>query len=191
MAAERGFELLLTRRNVARLRRRGAREAGRGVTRAMALFHAGVLLACLLEGEHARVRTPRWLRSGALVALLAAQALRYWAVLTLGERWSIRVLTVPGAPPVTSGPYRFLRHPNYLAVIVEMAALPVGCGAFRTAALASLGNAVLLTSRIRVEERALGGAYRAALADRPRLSPVALFARAGESPRRRHVGRRD
>ena len=178
VAAERGLELLISRRNAARLRRRGAVEAGAWHTRVMALFHAAVLIGCALEGR--RSRLPRRLRSGALVALAGAQALRYWAVVTLGERWNIRVLTVPGAPPVTSGPYRWLRHPNYLAVIIEMVALPIAAGAWRTAVWASLGNALLLWGRISIEERALGGGYRATFADRPRLLPK----------RRSHVGRR-
>src|SRR5207249_633845 len=101
-----------------------------------------------------------------------AQALRYWAVATLGEHWNIRVLVVPGAPPVSGGPYRFVRHPNYLAVMVEMAALPLAVGAWRTAPVASAANAVLLAIRISVEERALGAPYRAALADRPRFLPT-------------------
>ena len=180
VAAERAFELALSRRNGARLRRRGAVEAGWLNTRVMVVFHGAVLIACALEGGRRRARVPRWLRASSLLALAGAQALRYWCVVTLGDRWNIRVLPVPGAPPITSGPYRFLRHPNYLAVIVEMAALPIAVGAWRTALWASLGNAVLLWNRIAAEERALGSAYRAALAERPRLWPA----------RKPHVGRR-
>jgi methyltransferase len=170
VALERVFELWLSRRNARRSR--GAVEAGAGHTRLMAVFHAAVLLGCALEGRRARKR--RW----ALSPLAFAQALRYWAVASLGDRWNIRVLVVPGAPPITKGPYRFLRHPNYLAVIVEMLALPIYCGAPWTALFATIGNAMLLAGRIAIEERALGGAYAAAFADRPRLLPS----------RRSHVG---
>ena len=172
VALERVFELWLSRRNARRLSRSGAVEAGAGLTRVIGLFHAAVLTACALEGRRARKR--RW----ALAPLLGAQALRYWAAASLGDRWNISVLVVPGAQPVTKGPYRFLRHPNYLAVIVEMLALPIYCGAPRTALFATVGNALLLAGRIRIEEDALGSAYAAAFAGRPRFLPS----------RRSHVG---
>jgi methyltransferase len=174
VALERVFELWLSRRNARRLSLSmpGAVEAGAAHTRVMGFFHAAVLLGCALEGRRARKR--RW----ALLPLLGAQALRYWAAASLGDRWNVRVLVVPGAPPVTKGPYRFVRHPNYLAVIVEMLALPIYCGAPRTAVFATLGNALLLAGRIRIEEGALGGAYAAAFAGRPRFLPS----------RRSHVG---
>jgi methyltransferase len=88
-------------------------------------------------------------------------ALRYWAIATLGPRWNTRVLVVPGMPAVTSGPYRYLKHPNYLAVIVEILALPLVHGAWITALVASALNAVLLGIRIPCEEGALRehGAY--------------------------------
>src|SRR5678815_4307251 len=69
----------------------------------------------------------------ALAVVLGAQALRYWAIATLGWRWNTRIVVVPGAPPVTGGPYRFVRHPNYVAVIAEMVALPLVHGAWLTA----------------------------------------------------------
>ena len=163
VAAERLFELWLSRRNARRWPQ--AVESGRRHTRVMALFHAAVLLACAAEGSRRKHRPSR----AAAGAVVAAQALRYWAVATLGDRWNIRVLAIAGAPPVTGGPYRVIRHPNYLAVIVEMAALPLACGAPWTALAATVGNAVLLAGRIAIEERALGGSYAAALGHRPRL----------------------
>ena len=86
---------------------------------------------------------------------LAAMALRYWAVLTLGPYWNIRVIVVPGAPPVTNGPYRCLRHPNYMAVIIEGLAIPLIHTAWFTAIGFSLLNAWILRTRIRCEENAL------------------------------------
>jgi methyltransferase len=173
VTAERLFELALSRRNARRLRRRGAIERGARHTRVMALFHAAVLAACAAEGARVRGgwRPSRALKGVALAALALAQGLRYWAVATLGERWNIRVLALPGAAPITRGPYRLLRHPNYLAVVVEMAALPIACGAPWTALAATLGNAALLAGRIAIEERALGRPYARALGDRPRLLP--------------------
>jgi methyltransferase len=163
MTAERLFELWLSRRNARR--HPNATESGARHTRMMTLFHAGMLAACVIEGSRRRHRRSR-IAAGALVA---SQALRYWSVVTLGDRWNIRVLTTPGAQPVRGGPYRFIRHPNYLAVIIEMTALPLACGAPWTALFATLGNAVLLAGRIRIEERALGASYARALGDRPRF----------------------
>ena len=97
--------------------------------------------------------------------------MRYWAIRTLGERWNTRILFVPGDAPVTSGPYRWVRHPNYVAVILEMAAIPMIHGAWITALVASAVNAGLLWVRIRAEEQALGTAYTQAFAERPRFIP--------------------
>ena len=107
--------------------------------------------------------------------LAAATGLRVWTLRTLGEAWSVRVLSYPdGARPVvTSGPYRFIRHPNYLAVILELASLPLAGGAIVTAALASALDALVLSRRIPLEERELAAdpAWRAAMLPRPRLVP--------------------
>jgi methyltransferase len=98
----------------------------------------------------------------ALAAALLAQGLRWWAVVSLRGRWTTRIVVLPGATPVTGGPYRWLRHPNYLAVVVELLAVPLIGGAVVTAAAATLGNAALLAVRIPAEERALGAAWAAA-----------------------------
>jgi methyltransferase len=90
-----------------------------------------------------------------LAALVAAAALRGWVIHALGRRWSTRVVCLPGVDPISEGPYRFLRHPNYVAVVVEMAALPLVHTAWVTALVFTAGNLVLLRERVRVEERAL------------------------------------
>jgi methyltransferase len=172
VALERVAELVVSRRNAGRLRAQGAVEAGRGHYPVMVAFHAALLAACLAEPA---LLAPEWpwaatLPAAGLVAL--AQALRWWVIRTLGERWTTEVLVPPGAPPVRAGPYRWLRHPNYLAVVVEVAALPLAAGAWRTAIAATLGNALLLAVRIRAEERALGAAWREAFAGLPRLVPT-------------------
>jgi methyltransferase len=168
LCAERLLELALSRRNTARLRARGALEHGRSHTRVMIGFHAAVLAGCALER---RRRLPRAATTCALATLALGQLLRYAAIATLGAHWSIRVLTLPGAPAVTTGPYRFVRHPNYLGVLLETTALPLACGALGTAAFATLVNPILLAIRIAVEERALGAPYQAAFAARGRLLP--------------------
>ena len=170
LAAERALELGLSRRNARRLRARGAVEAGRRHHRPMVVFHAAFLAACAAEAVASPAPPPpaAWV---AVVAALGAQGLRWWAIAALGERWSTRILVLPGAAPVTRGPYRFLRHPNYLAVIVEMAAVPLAWGSWRVAAAFSAGNALLLAVRIHGEERALGDAWARAFRGLPRLFP--------------------
>ena len=93
------------------------------------------------------------------------------AVTTLGERWNTRIIVSPDRAPVTSGPYRFMRHPNYLAVVIEIAAVPMIGGAIFTAIAFSIGNALILAVRIPAEERAMGGRYADALGSRRRFFP--------------------
>jgi methyltransferase len=100
-----------------------------------------------------------------------AQGLRWWAVATLGHRWSTRVIVVPGERPVTAGPYRWLRHPNYLAVILEMACLPLAWGMWRPALFFTVGNALILWVRITDEERALGPEWQKAFDRKGRFVP--------------------
>ncbi|MFO7652587.1 MAG: isoprenylcysteine carboxylmethyltransferase family protein [Candidatus Krumholzibacteriia bacterium] len=169
--AERLVELAVSRRNERRMRAAGGRELGRRHFPALAILHglfpaASAAEVVLLDRVFPGVAG--WL---ALAAALGAQALRWWAVATLGPAWSVRIM-VPARPrPVTAGPYRYLRHPNYLAVIVEIAAVPLVHGAWITAATASLVNAALLRVRIRTEERALGPSYAQAFTGRRRLVP--------------------
>ncbi|HVP62535.1 MAG TPA: isoprenylcysteine carboxylmethyltransferase family protein [Myxococcaceae bacterium] len=171
VALERGVELGLSARNARIARARGGVETGRGHYPVMAAFHGVFLVACALEVVLLRRPFPGAIGWVALAAVLGAQALRYWAITTLGWRWNTRIVVVPGTAPVTGGPYRFLRHPNYLAVIAEMAALPLVHGAWLTALVFSLGNAGLLRVRIRAEEQALGEPWQHAFAGRPRFVP--------------------
>ncbi len=149
---ERLVELVLTERNARRLRARGGFEVGRTHFLPMALLHTGLLIAAPLEVF--RLDRP-WVPSLGIVMLLllaGTMALRYWAITSLGDRWTTRVFVVPGEAPVAKGPYRWLRHPNYLAVITEVAVLPLVHGAWWTALAFSIGNALVLRTRIRVEE---------------------------------------
>jgi len=171
-ALERGAELALSSRNARRALARGAVEAGRGHYPAMVIFHALFLVACAAEALAFRAPPPAWAWLAAALAL-CAQGLRWWSVASLGERWNTRILVLPGAPPVRRGPYRWLRHPNYVAVAVELAALPLAFGSWRTALAFSLGNAALLAVRIPAEERALGATWEAAFVGTPRFVPRA------------------
>jgi len=92
---------------------------------------------------------------GMMLLLIVAMALRYWVVVTLRQRWTTRVVLLPGASRITRGPFRFLSHPNYLAVAIEIAALPLVHTAWLTAVTYSILNTVLLKTRVRVEETAL------------------------------------
>ncbi len=119
----------------------------------MVALHSALLVGCLVEAAH-RDFLPAlgWPMLGAVVA---AQALRWWCITTLGRQWNTRVVVLPGAGRVTAGPYRFLRHPNYVAVVVEGIALPLVHTAWITALVFTALNAVLLRTRIACENRAL------------------------------------
>lgn len=171
VGVERLVELWLSNRNAAWAFARGGREVGQGHYRVMTVFHTAFLAACALEPVvFARGFVAPW-GWVALAAALGAQALRYWAISTLGPRWNTRVVVLPEAEPVTGGPYRFVRHPNYVAVVVELLALPLIHGGVLTALVFTVGNALLLRVRIRVEEEALGGAYAKAFEKKPRFVP--------------------
>lgn len=172
LAAERIFELYLARRNARCAFSRGAIEVGQRHYHVMAAMHTAFIASCAIEAIHSRHALPLAIVWGALVAEALAQALRYWAVATLGERWNTRVIVTPEAAPVTGGPYRFLRHPNYLAVVIEIAAVPLIGGAIVTAIVFSILNAMVLAVRIHTEERALGAKWAEAFGARPRRIPT-------------------
>ena len=133
---------------------KGAVERGAGHYPVMVGIHALWLVSTLVEGLLRGPETPWWWPVP-LAAFLLVQPLRYWAILSLGEGWNVRVLVVPGRRLVRSGPYRYLTHPNYVVVVVEVLALPLIFGAWVTALVFSVLNAAFLFVRIREEERAL------------------------------------
>jgi methyltransferase len=175
MAVGRLVELRIAKRNLRALLARGGVEAAPGHYRWMVLLHAGFLAACVLEVWLLDRPFLPALGLPMLVLVVAATALRYWVISTLDGRWTTRIVVLPGATPVTGGPYRFLRHPNYLAVITEIFALPLVHTAWVTALVFSALNALLLHTRIRAEEAALARTsdYAAAFAHRSRLIPGA------------------
>jgi len=150
VAAQRLGELVWARRNERRLRAEGAIEAGAGHYPFFVVLHAAWLAAILLL-----VPSDTAPYAGLLAAYLVVQGLRLWTMLSLGRFWTTRILTLSSAPLVRRGPYRWLRHPNYVVVTVEMALLPLVFGAVWIAALFSLANLALLAIRIRAENAAL------------------------------------
>lgn len=154
VALQRLFELYLSRRNERRARARGAVERGAGHYKWMVALHSSWLLSTLAEGL---LRGPVFpaLWPVPLAAFLLVQPLRYWAILSLGESWNTRILVVPASRLVRRGPYRYLKHPNYIVVAVEILAFPLIFGAWITALVCSALNAALLYVRIREEDRAL------------------------------------
>jgi len=155
VATERVVELGLSRRNVRRLLRLGGVEAGAGHYPWMVLLHAAFLAACPLEVWLLRRPFLPALAGPMTLLLTATMALRYWVVASLKGRWNTRVIVLPGVPPVRTGPYRWMRHPNYAAVVLELIALPLVHTAWLTAVLFTVLNAMVLRARIRVEDRAL------------------------------------
>ena len=150
-------ELRVSGRNQRALAARGGYEVGRGHFALFVILHAlypiGLATEVLARGTHPAPLWPLW-----LALLIAAQALRMAAQAALGERWTVRVWVVPGLAPVTRGIYRWIRHPNYVAVTIELVAGPLLFGARRTALVASAINLAALLVRIPVEERALAEA---------------------------------
>lgn len=160
VALERVAELVVSQRNAAWSKRNGGVEYGRGHYPAMVLLHTGLLAGCLTEAWLTDRPFIPLLGGTMFLVVLGAQGLRWWCIATLGRRWNTRVIVIPGLPLITSGPYRLMRHPNYLAVIIEGAALPLVHGAWLTAAVFALLNLPLLRIRIRCEQAALDAAAR-------------------------------
>lgn len=153
VTVERGAELVLARRNTARLMARGAQEYAPEHYPVIVVLHAA-WLAGLWWFAWDRPIVPAWL---AVFALL--QVLRVWVFVTLGERWTTRIVVLPDAPLVRSGPYRFLNHPNYIVVIGEIATLPLAFGLPLYALVFSCLNGIVLWIRISAENAALRRAF--------------------------------
>ncbi len=152
--AERGLELLLARRNRRLILARGGREYFAESFRPLAAMHVLFFVALLIESHPWRVPLDA-LTITCLVALVLLQALRYWCIASLGVFWNTRILVLPGARIERRGPYRFLRHPNYLVVVLEFALIPLLMRAPLTLVVFSLANLLVLRRRIRLEEEAL------------------------------------
>ncbi|MEM6783475.1 MAG: isoprenylcysteine carboxylmethyltransferase family protein [Bacteroidota bacterium] len=160
IAVQRIAEVRLSKRHEAKLRAEGGREVSHAHFRWMQVLHTSWFFAMLAEVWLFDRPFSPWLFSVALVVTLVGQTLRYAAIRTLGDRWTVTIWVLPAAPPVTGGIYRYVRHPNYLGVILELAAVPLLHTAWTTALVWSLLNAWMLRVRIRAEEAALEEANR-------------------------------
>ena len=150
VAVQRLAELVYAQANTRRLLAEGAVEHGAGRYPLLVLLHAAWLVALfLLVPADAAVSWPL------IAVFVLLQAARLWVIASLGRYWTTRVVTLPDVPLVRRGPYRWVKHPNYLVVVGEIAVLPLAFGAWILALGFSLANAVLLADRIRSEERAL------------------------------------
>lgn len=150
VVAQRIAELIYAERNARRLLQRGAIEVAPAQHPFFVALHAAWLISMLLFVRAATI--PNWWLLGAFFAL---QVARLWVLWALGPYWTTRIITIPGEPLVRRGPYRFVKHPNYVIVALEIALLPLAFGAWRMALVFTIFNAILLMARIRAEERAL------------------------------------
>lgn len=151
LVAQRLGELMLARRNTRRLMRRGAREVGAGHYPAIVALHAAWIGCLYLFGYDQAVAWP-W-----LVIFLILQIFRFWTLATLGERWTTRIIVL-NEPLVARGPFRYVRHPNYMIVVAEFFVAPMVLGLIWVAVIFSLANAAILAIRIRAEDAALRSA---------------------------------
>lgn len=170
---ERIVELLIAKRNEKILKRQGAFEAGEDHYKWIVLLHLLfiVTLTCEVVLLHKRPTPWSW---APLSVFLLAQLARYWAIRSLGVFWNTKIIILPGARIVAKGPYRYLRHPNYLIVSVEILTLPLIFHAYFTAIVFTLLNTIMLIGvRIPDEEKALGQAtnYRDVMGRRRRFIP--------------------
>lgn len=156
VAAERLVELVVSRRNTRWSMAHGGREFGRGHYPVMVAMHTLLLVSCVVEvwGWHRPFIA--WLGWPMVAVVVVSTVVRWWCVATLGKHWNPRLIVIPDAPLIQGGPYRWIHHPNYTAVIAEVAALPLVHSAWVTAIVFSVANALVLTVRIRTENAALG-----------------------------------
>ena len=147
---QRAGELVLANRNTQKLKAQGAVEIGAGHYRFIVLLHMAWLMAVLWMIPFPVVIYWSW-----ILVFLLLQALRVWVIASLGPYWTTRIISLPGMPLVKRGPYRFIRHPNYLVVAGEILVLPLAFGETLVAIVFSIANAAVLYWRIRQEETGL------------------------------------
>jgi len=156
IGAERLVELVVSRRNANWSFANGGKEFGRGHYPVMIGMHTLLLVCCVAEVALLHRPFIPWLGWPMVVLVALSTVLRWWCAATLGKHWNPRLIVIPGAPLVHRGPYRFLHRPNYTAVTVEVAALPLVHSAWLTAIVFTIANALVLNVRIRSENVALG-----------------------------------
>jgi methyltransferase len=173
LAIERLLELRLSRRNERQMKSMGGVEHAPRQFLVMAALHSLWFVSMIVEVLVAPTSLPAWVTILAGVGFVAGQSLRFAAIKTLGPRWSVRIMVCPAMPLVDGGLYHYIRHPNYLGVVLEIAAVPLLGGAWRSALAFTIANGLMLLVRIRAEERVLTSAcgYESKLMDRPRFLP--------------------
>ena len=173
VAALRIVELRISRRHQQEMMVRGATRIDEPKFRWMVLLHAAVLLGAACEVVFLKRPFLPWLAVPMFAIFLASNAVRWWGFRTLGEHWNVQVMDSTRLGVISSGPFRFVRHPNYAAVFAEMLALPLIHTAWITAAAGAFAHLGILAQRISTEERMLfsNPDYRAAMGDKPRFLP--------------------
>jgi len=168
------IEMRLSRRHQRALLARGIARVAEPRFRWMVVLHTGILVGAALEVLLARRPLIPWLAASALALVLLANLLRLWVIATMGPHWNVQVMgSTTRLGVVTGGPFRFIRHPNYVAVFVELLALPLVHTAWVTAAVGAALHTLVLRRRITLEEAVLlaDPAYRAAMGGKPRFLP--------------------
>lgn len=173
VGAGRLLEMRLSRRHARTLEGRGFKREAEPAFVAMVALHTAVLVAAALEVLLADRRPPAALAVTALVLFLLSNLLRWWVIRTMADHWNVRVVNALALGVVTGGPFRWVRHPNYVAVFVELLTLPLIHGAYVTAAVGTVAHIVVLTRRIALEEGVLlqNATYRATMGPKPRFFP--------------------
>jgi methyltransferase len=167
------FELRVSRRHQQQLLAQGATKVDKPPFRWLVLVHTAVLIGAALEVVFLRRPFIPPLAAVMFAVFIASNLLRLWVVITMGQHWNVQVMNSTSLGVITSGPFRFVRHPNYAAVFAEMLSLPLIHTAWLTALLGCIGHAAAISQRISVEERVLlaNAEYRAAMAAKPRFLP--------------------
>lgn len=149
-------ELLIARRNESYVKAIGAREYDRSGYRLIVLMHIGFFISLISEYLFSNGNLNKfWITL--LIIFILAQFLRYWAIGALGRNWNTKILVIPGTEPINRGPYKYVKHPNYIAVITEIAVIPLIFSCYFTAVVFSILNVLVLKRRIKIEEAALSG----------------------------------
>jgi methyltransferase len=169
-------ELNISQRRRRAMAARGAEPVSEPHFGAMVLVHFGILAGSLIEAAAFQRPFIPAVAAPAVALVLAANLLRWWVIATLGPLWNVKIMASLSLGVVSDGPFRFIRHPNYVAVFVELTALPLVHGAYVTAVLGAVAHVWVLYHRIRTEEAVLlaDPTYRALMGQKPRFFPVPL-----------------
>ncbi|MCY8855740.1 isoprenylcysteine carboxyl methyltransferase family protein [Bacillus atrophaeus] len=154
LAVQRIAEIIVAKQNEQKVKKQGAIEYGEGHYPYIVLMHVLFFVSLICEVLLLHKEPSSWW-IGILTAIILVQGVRYWALLSLGAHWNTKILVVPDAELIKKGPYKWLKHPNYAVVMVEIVLLPLLYGAYWTLILFTILNAFMLSVRIRVEDKAL------------------------------------